>query len=178
MAHGNWTAFDRRMTRLAHKHMKDKCERCGTAERLMVHHKDKDRSNNKPENLMTLCFSCHDVVEWENGRVKASHRTVCRVCGQPERAKGLCNMHYTRLRLHGDYDSHKRERATCSVCGGKAIGRGLCGLHYQRVTRLGSTELPFKSTQCSICGKKIKAKGVCKAHYGLIRNQTLPWGCA
>lgn len=149
VGHGNWTAFDRRMTRLAHKHMKDKCERCGTTEHLMVHHKDRDRSNNKPENLMTLCFSCHDVVEWENGRVKASHRTVCRVCGQPERAKGLCNIHYKRLRIHGDFDLHLRKAATCCICGEKSRARELCTKHYQQMRRHGG-------------GK----------------YEPLPWGCA
>lgn len=35
------------------------CERCGGTRNLCVHHKDRDRSNNAPDNLETLCRSCH-----------------------------------------------------------------------------------------------------------------------
>jgi 5-methylcytosine-specific restriction endonuclease McrA len=39
------------------------CERCGVVPndpgRLHVHHIDRDRRNNDPANLMTLCRSCH-----------------------------------------------------------------------------------------------------------------------
>lgn len=35
------------------------CQICGVNKRLHVHHKDKNRWNNKLENLITLCNSCH-----------------------------------------------------------------------------------------------------------------------
>lgn len=37
------------------------CERCGYAimEILQLHHKDRDRSNNTPQNLEILCPNCH-----------------------------------------------------------------------------------------------------------------------
>jgi hypothetical protein len=39
---------------------KDYCERCRKTTRLVVHHKDRDFSNNEdPLNLETLCRSCH-----------------------------------------------------------------------------------------------------------------------
>ena len=46
----------------------DKCERCGSTYYLLVHHKDRDRSNNDPENLETLCKSCHQREHevWKN----------------------------------------------------------------------------------------------------------------
>jgi Fe-S-cluster-containing dehydrogenase component len=34
---------------------------------LIVHHKDKDRTNNKLSNLMTLCMSCHNKKKTHNG---------------------------------------------------------------------------------------------------------------
>ena len=43
----------------ARKHRKEACERCGVAERLEVHHRDHDRTNNDPANLETLCGPCH-----------------------------------------------------------------------------------------------------------------------
>jgi 5-methylcytosine-specific restriction endonuclease McrA len=35
------------------------CKSCGKIELLDVHHIDKDRSNNKLNNLITLCVYCH-----------------------------------------------------------------------------------------------------------------------
>lgn len=42
------------------KHRKAACERCGATERLHVHHRDRDRTNNDPTNLETLCVLCHN----------------------------------------------------------------------------------------------------------------------
>lgn len=45
------------------KHRGDECEMCGHhpffKSSLDVHHRDGDKNNNDPENLMTLCPSCH-----------------------------------------------------------------------------------------------------------------------
>lgn len=38
-----------------------KCERCGSTKFLCAHHKDEDRTNNAPENIETLCKSCHQI---------------------------------------------------------------------------------------------------------------------
>lgn len=35
------------------------CELCGATKNLLVHHKDHDRTNNRKENLMTVCKRCH-----------------------------------------------------------------------------------------------------------------------
>lgn len=37
-----------------------KCLDCSSSERLEVHHIDKDRTNNKVENLLILCKQCHE----------------------------------------------------------------------------------------------------------------------
>ena len=43
----------------ARKHLKTMCECCGSPLRLVIHHIDEDWTNNAPENLQTLCDSCH-----------------------------------------------------------------------------------------------------------------------
>lgn len=44
------------------KYIKSSCEICGATKDLEVHHKDKNHSNNNPNNLMTVCRSCHQKV--------------------------------------------------------------------------------------------------------------------
>lgn len=46
-------------TKQYRKHKKDRCEVCGTTSELQVHHIDFDRENNSPDNLITLCQTCH-----------------------------------------------------------------------------------------------------------------------
>lgn len=65
----------------ARKHRKPACEECGTAVDLHVHHKDRDRTNNDPSNLRTLCSSCHLKLHWREDRTKrvAAMRRAARV---------------------------------------------------------------------------------------------------
>ena len=49
---------------------KDKCERCDETNRLAVHHINSNAYDNSPENLMTLCGSCHTKWHWENGKIR------------------------------------------------------------------------------------------------------------
>jgi hypothetical protein len=39
--------------------LRAECEWCGSSTRLVIHHTDEDRHNNRPENLVTLCRRCH-----------------------------------------------------------------------------------------------------------------------
>lgn len=52
----------------ARKHRSLACETCGTSEGLHVHHRDRDRTNNDPANLATLCGSCHLKLHWREDR--------------------------------------------------------------------------------------------------------------
>jgi DNA-directed RNA polymerase subunit RPC12/RpoP len=49
------------------KHRSDECEMCGYRpffkRTLDVHHRDSDKSNNDPSNLMTVCSNCHRELE-------------------------------------------------------------------------------------------------------------------
>ncbi|MFY9586683.1 MAG: HNH endonuclease signature motif containing protein [Actinomycetota bacterium] len=44
------------------------CAECGASQRLHVHHRDRDPSNNEPTNLETLCASCHLKLHWREDR--------------------------------------------------------------------------------------------------------------
>lgn len=54
----------------ARKHKATSCASCGTAEALHVHHIDRNPANNDPENLMTLCDSCHLKLHWREDRAR------------------------------------------------------------------------------------------------------------
>lgn len=47
---------------------RDRCEDCGTGEKLHVHHKDRNPANNHPDNLAILCSSCHLKLHWREDR--------------------------------------------------------------------------------------------------------------
>ena len=36
-----------------------RCAECGSRRRLDIHHKDRDKKNQTPENLVVLCHRCH-----------------------------------------------------------------------------------------------------------------------
>lgn len=44
------------------KYNKGFCEYCNSKLNLCVHHKDKNRKNNKEDNLITLCKRCHQKI--------------------------------------------------------------------------------------------------------------------
>lgn len=44
------------------KYKQDKCAICESNENLEVHHIDKNRQNNNPENLLTVCEKCHQRI--------------------------------------------------------------------------------------------------------------------
>jgi hypothetical protein len=67
------------------------CENCGEQEkRTDVHHRDHNWKNNALDNLKRLCVSCHKLV---HDRAKR-----CRVCGERQHARMLCNRHYLQMR--------------------------------------------------------------------------------
>ena len=57
------------------KFRKDVCERCGVHNgtpkgKLAVHHINNNQYDNSPDNIMTLCNSCHAKWHWEHGKVR------------------------------------------------------------------------------------------------------------
>ena len=52
-----------------------RCDCCGCAGRLELHHRDGDRNNNAANNLQPLCRPCHCIVD---GRRPGPDRSVWR----------------------------------------------------------------------------------------------------
>jgi hypothetical protein len=68
------------------------CNRCQATESLEVHHKDRDPTNNAPENREVLCQACHQqehitAGDWGHGAVPAAHCEICGTTFQPKRSR-------------------------------------------------------------------------------------------
>ena len=96
----------------AHREAKTACETCGKTDRLHVHHRDEDWSNNAPSNLMTLCASCHRRAHSPNYTATGSHRANCQHCAAPSVKLGLCATHLSRFRRFGHPLAKKRKTAS------------------------------------------------------------------
>lgn len=63
--HGNWKSGEFAYKRILQRSgIKAKCLLCGTSDSriICVHHVDRNRKNNKLENLSWLCRNCHHLV--------------------------------------------------------------------------------------------------------------------
>lgn len=82
--------------------LKSACEACGTTSKLAIHHEDRNWRNNKPENLKTLCGSCHTSLHHSRGDIKpAQPKPPCEHCGKPSYRPGVCSTCRTQIRRHG-----------------------------------------------------------------------------
>ena len=54
----------------ARKHIKTYCEACGYSRALHAHHIDQDITNNREENIQTLCKHCHDYWHTTQKRMR------------------------------------------------------------------------------------------------------------
>lgn len=84
------------------------CQRCGSENQLGIHHEDRNPANNSPENLLTLCASCHTALHWKEGKKPWKARAQCKTCGSPARRNGFCQKHWQRFKKYGDPNLTKR----------------------------------------------------------------------
>ena len=64
------------LTRSLFKKEELKCVICGTTKNIQIHHKDKNRLNNKRKNLIPLCIIHHSKLHYEDNRI------TCTICGR------------------------------------------------------------------------------------------------
>ena len=92
------------------------CQSCGEKDKkkLLIHHLDINKQNNKLENLLTVCKKCHrSIYHKGGGKLKegqwARKYKACIECGTTEKrneGKGLCTSCY---RKKGGYDKNREE---------------------------------------------------------------------
>lgn len=82
--------------------LKSACELCGTKENLGRHHLNENPRDNRPENVKTLCATCHTKWHWSNGKKTLKSKASCSVCGKHASRRGLCQKHWFRFAKYGD----------------------------------------------------------------------------
>ena len=82
-ASGEWNGVARYVA-IAFANYPHECAKCGTTEKLHVHHLDHNRRNEAVENLMILCVGCHHRHHGEKTECKQGHPKEpgkrCKVC--------------------------------------------------------------------------------------------------
>lgn len=101
---------------------KYQCQKCGTKEGLVVHHKDWVRTNNIPDNLLTLCRSCHKKEHFE--LVNLGVIKQCLICGcdfHPMISKCqnqiLCRRKKCATKYKAIQKRSVHEQVDCIICG-------------------------------------------------------------
>ncbi len=101
-------------------------------------------------------------------------KSICTVpdCGKTLVARGVCAMHYRRMREGRPLDAPIRTpRIGCNVggCERKHHSKGMCAVHYRRSARGTGLEAPIRGERgtCSVdgCEKPTDARGFCNGHY-------------
>jgi hypothetical protein len=102
-------------------------------------------------------------------------------CDRPHYAKGLCEMHYQRLRSNGDPlvirpAGRKPEGKVCTLegCDKPRRGRGLCGMHLARLQRNGEVG-PAQPMRKPLGGHDSVHRAL-RAERGVAREHVCPCG--
>ncbi len=103
-----------------------------------VHHRDGNKLNNNPDNLVVLKSQAEHV------RLHATKNRKCEYpgCDRKHSSHGYCEMHDRRLQKHGSLELLPRIGKPCLVegCQRKHVAKGLCGMHYDEKRRHGTTD--------------------------------------
>ncbi len=124
------------------------CESCGGKSQIGIHHLDKDRSNNSPLNLVTLCAACHTKAHWRDDKKPwRRHSATCEICGKPAKRLGLCETHRTRLLRYGDPCLVRKQIGrTWQLVRDSSIPSGLTFRGSQPESRTGWTDCADSAT--------------------------------
>jgi len=68
---------------------------------LHADHIDLNWKNDSPENIRTLCGSCHLKAHWHETNTHVQPKKMCTLCDKPHRGRGYCTYHLNKWRRLG-----------------------------------------------------------------------------
>lgn len=108
---------------------------------------------------------CGGYCVYHYGTIIRNGRNKCKLCEQPSVGKGLCSLHYQRLKRHNNPEtiiSNPNPLPTCSIqgCNRNHSAKGLCQTHYMQVYNLERRKLVIGhysggTMKCLCCGESI-----------------------
>ncbi len=69
IAYGIWNKWKKDNKKI-YRSLLTKCATCNGNEFLGIHHKDRDKTNNKVSNFVCLCFTCHRKLHNKIGCIR------------------------------------------------------------------------------------------------------------
>ena len=140
-----------------------KCVKCGSISNLNVHHKDhsgnQKKPNNSPDNLITLCDTCHisehKISRWNNDEVRHENKH-CLNCGKEmivskkrvQDGRGLyCSKECFYAARKGEHRTSFYQK--CEIC-----GKDFLTTHYKQSLGKGK----YCSKECFNIGQTGKSK--------------------
>lgn len=178
-------------TRRARRFLKEKCERCPATESLCAHHKDRNWRNNTEENIETLCRVCHMEEHKKAGDLntpRIMNTTKCKYCDNPSVKRGMCSIHYQRIKRHGTIEKRSTRQKPfekCQICGEDATIKGMCNKHYLRWRRHGDPlaggreRSSREGRMCPVCNEPaLKWPVYCNKHHLRWKRHGDPLGSA
>lgn len=117
------------------------------------------------------CRKCHSKLD------HADYECSVEECQRVAENKGMCDMHYRRVRRLGVTNLPPKPIG-CSVdgCYGGHLAKGLCCKHYNRMKFTGTTDPRPQVYGCSVegCDQKHWARGLCMKHYDQGKRHKYP----
>lgn len=144
----------------------DICEHCGKLETKInfidIHHIDRNRKNNNPENLIVLCRNCHRLLH-ANEEKNIINCEICKkeiVGSKIRRKKILCR--YCRGRIYNGLDPINKR--ICVICKKEFIVKSTkkyCSIECKKISdsnRLRYKKKIYSLQICPYCEKEFMPK--------------------
>ena len=115
----------RRQAQKMYRNLKKECEICHATERLQIHHKDHDPTNNSRENIQILCASCHAKLHGKERSESIDKHRICPECGKEfvrvRSREKYCSMSCAQKAAWKRRGAHRPKK--CVICGKDFIPR-------------------------------------------------------
>lgn len=158
------------------------CSICGNSEEVKAV-KTAEKNDNADQHVINICPKCKggliDALTFE----AKPFINACQIegCNHPIKARFLCDMHYQRLRRHGDPLKVVNTKHSCKIegCEEERKAKGYCYKHLYSFQKYGDPLHTSKKEVQRICkfdgcDRHVHARGYCHKHVAWFYRGKLP----